>query len=299
MRVLVASREGLHPFDERGAAGPVQLEGRVVTSLAPHGRELWAAVDGSQLWHASDKEWNHVADLPGLRIASIATTDADVFVGSSEARLFRVVGDRLETVAAFDRADGRSSWYTPWGGPPETRSLSEWDDDLYVNVHVGGIQRTDDRGEHWTPTINIDADVHQVATAEGLVLAACAGGLAVSDDRGTTWTLRADGLEAPYARAVTVCGDVVLVSASRGPRGGRSAVYRGTVASGGFERCRDGLPEWFDDNIDSSCLDALPDGSFAAFGTSNGQLFGSSDAGSSWTELASGLPVVRRVLVLP
>jgi len=255
-------------------------------------------VDGSQLWHASGEEWNHVADLPGLRIASIAATDADVFVGSAEARLFRVVGDRLEPVAAFDRADGRSSWYTPWGGPPETRSLSEWDDDLYVNVHVGGIQRTDDRGEHWTPTIDIDADVHQVATAEGFVLAACASGLAVSEDRGGTWIIRADGLEAPYSRAVTVCGDVVLVSASRGPRGGRSAVYRGALASGGFERCRDGLPE-FDDNIDSSCLDALPDGSFAAFGTSDGQLFGSRDTGSSWIELASGLPAVRGVLVLP
>ena len=131
------------------------------------------------------------------------------------------------------------------------------------------------------------------------MLAACAGGLAVSDDRGVTWTLRADGLEAPYSRAVTVCGDAVLVSASRGPRGGRSAVYRGSVASGGFERCRAGLPEWFDDNVDSSCLDALPDGSFVAFGTSDGQLFGSRDTGSSWTELASGLPAVRRVLVLP
>jgi hypothetical protein len=299
MRVLVASQEGLHPFDDRGVARPLQLAGRAVTGLAPRGPELWAAVDGSELWFATGDEWNHVADLPGLRIASIAATDADVFVGSAEARLFRVVGDRLEPVAAFDRADGRSSWYTPWGGPPETRSLSEWDDDLYVNVHVGGIQRTDDRGEHWTPTIDIDADVHQVATAEGSVLAACAGGLAVSEDRGATWIIRADRLEAPYSRAVTVCGDVVLVSASRGPRGGRSAVYRGALASGGFERCRDGLPEWFDDNIDSSCLDALPDGSFAAFGTSDGQLFGSRDTGSSWIELASGLPAVRRVLVLP
>jgi hypothetical protein len=299
MRVLVASQEGLHPFDDRGAASPLQLAGRAVNALAPDGPELWAAVGGSELWYATGDEWNHVADLPGLRIASIAATDADVFVGSAEARLFRVVGDRLEPVAAFDRADGRSSWYTPWGGPPETRSLSEWDDDLYVNVHVGGIQRTDDRGEHWTPTIDIDADVHQVATAEGSVLAACARGLAVSEDRGGTWIIRADGLEAPYSRAVTVCGDVVLVSASRGPRGGRSAVYRGALASGGFERCRDGLPEWFDDNIDSSCLDALPDGSFAAFGTSDGQLFGSRDTGSSWIELASGLPAVRRVLVLP
>jgi len=299
MKVLVASREGLHPFDATGVAGPLQLAGHAVGTIAPHGRELWAAVDGSELWHAIEEKWGQVADLPGLRIASVAATDADVFVGSSEARLFRVAGDRLEPVAAFDRAEGRSTWHTPWGGPPETRSMSEWDDDLYVNVHVGGIQRTDDRGEHWTPTIDIDADVHQVATAEGLVLAACAGGLAVSEDRGTTWALRADGLEARYSRAVSVCGDTVLVSASNGPRGGRSAVYRGALANGGFERCRDGLPEWFEDNIDSSCLDALPDGSFAAFGTSDGQLFGSRDAGLSWSELASGGAGIRRVLVVP
>jgi len=270
-----------------------------VTTLAPHGPDLWAAVDGSELWRASDEEWRHIADLAEHRVVCITATDGDVYVGSSEARLFRVAGGGLESIAAFDRAEGRSTWYTPWGGPPDTRSMSEWDDDLYVNVHVGGILRTDDRGGHWTPTIDIDADVHQVATAEGLVLAACAGGLAVSEDRGTTWTLRADGLEASYSRAVAVCGDDVLVSASSGPRGGRSAVYRGTLRGGGFERCRDGLPEWFDDNIDSMCLDALPDGSFAAFGTSDGRLFGSRDAGSSWSELASGLPVVFRVLVLP
>jgi len=298
MRVLVASREGLHAFDDRGEPAPVQLAGRAVTTRAPQGRDQWAAVDGSELWRASDEEWRRVADLADHRVACIAATHADVIVGSSEARLFRLVGERLEPIAAFDRAEGRPSWYTPWGGPPDTRSMSEWDDDLYVNVHVGGILRTDDRGEHWTRTIDIDADVHQVATADGLVLAACAGGLAVSGDRGTTWTLRADDLEAPYSRAVTVCGDAVLVSASSGPRGGRSAVYRGAIEGGGFQRCRDGLPEWFDDNIDSMCLDALPDGSFAAFGTSDGQLFGSVDAGSSWTELASGLPVILRVLVV-
>ena len=299
MRVLVASRRGLHPFDDGGPAEPLQFAGRAVTTVAPHGGELWGAVDGTELWQTSGGEWIHVAHLPDLRATCIAATHADVFVGTSEARLFRVADGRMEAVAAFDRAEGRSSWYTPWGGPPETRSISEWDDDLYVNVHVGGILRTDDRGRSWTPTIDVDADVHQVATAEGLVLAACAGGLAVSEDRGANWTVRAEGLEASYCRAVAVCDDAVLVSASNGPRGGRSAVYRGALTSEGFERCRDGLPEWFDDNVDTSCLDALPDGSFAAFGTSDGRLFGSPDAGSSWTELASGLPPIGRVLVLP
>ena len=168
-----------------------------------------------------------------------------------------------------------------------------------MNVHVGGILRTEDGGETWTPTIDIEADVHHVTTAEGLVLAACAGGLAVSCDRGGTWTLRNDGLETPYSRAVAVCGDAVLLSASNGPRGGRAAVYRGDLAGGGVERCRTGLPEWFDDNVDSYCLDALREGSFVAFGTSAGRVFVSEDTGVSWVELASGLPPVQRVLVLP
>jgi len=44
---------------------------------------------------------------------------------------------------------------------------------------------------------------------------------------------------------------------------------------------------------------ALPDGSFAAFGTSDGRMYGSADAGSTWDELAAGLPPVQRVLVMP
>lgn len=131
------------------------------------------------------------------------------------------------------------------------------------------------------------------------MLAACAGGLASSTDRGATWTHRTDGLEARYSRAVAVCGDAVLVSTSNGPRGGRAALYRGNLAGGTFERCRTGLPEWFDENIDTYCLDALPDGSFAAFGTSDGRLYDSTDQGATWGERASGLQPVQRVLVLP
>jgi hypothetical protein len=273
-----------------------------VTAVAPDGDALWAIVDDSEVWHSVDRRtWTSAGDLGAMRARCIAATDAGVLVGSSEARLFRVApeGNGLEAVDAFDGADGRSSWHTPWGGPPDTRSIAEWDEAVYVNVHVGGILRTTDAGAGWTPTIDIDADVHQVTTAEGLVFAACAGGLAVSTDRGGTWSFRTDGLEARYSRGVVVCGDSVLVSASRGPRGGQAAVYRSDLAGGGFERCRSGLPEWFDDNIDTHCLDAPPDGSVAAFGTSDGRVFASDDAGVTWSEIASGLSSVDCVLVLP
>jgi hypothetical protein len=298
-RILIATAEGLHELGDGAVLGRVHHAGRVVTTVAQGRKEFWMVLDGSEVWHTADLDrWTHLGDMANIRATCIAAMDEEMLVGSSQARLFRVVGEGLEPVSAFDRAEGRSTWYTPWGGPPDTRSISEWDEVVYVNVHVGGILRTEDRGETWTPTIDIDADVHQVTTAEGLVLAASARGLAMSTDRGSAWTFRSDGLEAPYSRAVTVCGDAALLSASRGPRGGHAAVYRGALIGGGLERCRTGLPDWFDDNIDSHCLDAHPDRPFVAFGTSDGRVFASEDAGLSWAEFASGLPSVRRVLVL-
>jgi hypothetical protein len=298
VRILVATRDGLHMFDERGSEGAVQHPGRPVTAIVRDGPQLWAIVDRSEIWHAPDGGWRHVTTLEGHAATCLAMTDA-IHVGSSHARLFRLDGSTLAPVEAFDAAQGRDSWYTPWGGPPDTRSISEWGQDVYVNVHVGGILHSGDNGGTWNATIDIDADVHQVATAEGLVLAAGARGLSTSADKGATWSLRTEGLEARYSRAVVVCGDQLLVSTSAGPRGGRSGVYRADLLRGGFERCRTGLPEWFDDNIDTHCLDALNDGSYAAFGSSDGRVFGSDDGGTTWLELANGLPPVQHLLLVP
>ena len=295
--ILVATSDGLRSFGDGGAAGPVELEGLDVTALGTHRTDLWAVVDERELWRRTGDDWARVAELDGYRATCVAYTDGLV-VGTSEARLFRLDGDRLEPDPSFDGAPGRSGWYTPWGGPPDTRSITEWTPDVYVNVHVGGIVRTQHGSDDWTPTIDVDADVHQVAAAEGLVLAACAGGLAVSTDCGDTWTMRTEGLEARYSRAVAVCDGHVLVTTSNGPRGGRAGVYRGGLASGAFERCRAGLPDWFEGNIDTYCLDAVPDGSLAAFGTDDGRVFASTDAGASWDGMVSGLPRVNRVLAL-
>jgi hypothetical protein len=297
-RMLVSASDGLHTFDDRGQKGPTQLAGRSVTAVVRDGPELWAIADRAQVWHAPEDEWRHVATLEGVEATCIAMTDA-IHVGSSGARLFRLTGSTLQPVSAFDAVEGRDTWDTPWGRPPDTRSISEWGEDVYVNVHVGGVLHTSDHGQTWNPTIDVDADVHQVATAVGLVLAAGARGLSASTDNGVTWSLRADGLEARYSRAVVVCGDRVLVSASDGPRGGRAGVYRAGLASGRFERCRAGLPEWFNDNIDTYCLDALNDGSYAAFGTADGRVYGSDDGGVTWVELVTGLPPVRHLLLVP
>src|SRR5919198_3150377 len=290
-RILVGTADGVHEFGADGSPTRVHHAGRSVTAVAPEGPKLWAILDGREVWRAEGDDWSRVGILEDLRANCIADTRAGYIVGTSEAHLYRVGGNGLEPVESFDEIDGRAKWYTPWGGPPDSRSISEDDSAVYVNIHVGGIARSRDEGATWVPTIDIDADVHKVWASTGRVFAACAVGLAVSEDQGDSWTIRTEGLHSTYCRAVALCGDTVLVSASDGPRGGRRAVYRGSPATGPFERCREGLPEWFDQNIDSYCLDAIPD--LAVFGTGDGRVFVSTDEGRSWSELASGLRSVQ------
>jgi hypothetical protein len=174
---------------------------------------------------------------------------------------------------------------------------------VYVNVHVGGILRSIDRPAgpdglgSWEPTVDIDADVHQVLahpTVPGLVFAAAAIGFGTSRDGGATWAFTDDGLHASYLRSVAVAGESVLVSASTGPGSRRAALYRRSVGSGGaFERCRDGLPEWFRSNVDTYCLAAA--GPAVVAGTDDGVVYRSGDEGRRWETLADGLPAVTCV----
>jgi hypothetical protein len=301
MRILVGTDDGLRVFDGDDRPGPARHAGRSVTALGPEYPEVWAILDGSEVWRSNGEDgWERRASLDGLRGNCIADTRAGYLVGTSDAHLVRVEDQGLARVDPFDRTEGRDAWYTPWGGPPDVRSITEDYDAVYVNVHVGGIVRSTDEGASWEPTIDIDADVHRVLARDGRIYAACARGLAVSDDHGASWTYRTEGLHAPYCRGVALCGETVLLSASSGPRGNRSALYRGAAAGAdGFERCRDGLPEWFDHNVDSPCLDAAPDRGVAAFGTGDGRVFRSTDEGATWTQVAADLPPVTCLVLLP
>ena len=309
--ILAATPTALLTFDLEGTPRRSALEGHDVRAVAPETWErLWAVVDGREIWCAEGDGWGRVASLADLTGAEdlealcLADTRANplggILVGTSRARLVRVTEQReIEFLEAFDRAPDRDHWYTPWGGPPDTRTISEDREQVYVNVHVGGILRSRDEGATWTPTIDIHADIHQVATGGGRVYAAGAYGLSVSQDGGDSWRLRAEGLHAAYCRAVAVCGHRLLLTASTGPSGGKAALYSSNLDGERFERCRAGLPEWFGGNIDSLCLDALPEGELAAFGSDAGELYSSTDQGRSWTRVAGGLGRITRVLVLP
>jgi hypothetical protein len=286
--LLVATAGGLHEVAERG--GRVHLEGRDVTAV--HGLG-WAVLDGREVVHCEHGSWAPYGALPeGMRAASLEVAAHEVLVGTEGAALLRRDDEGVTPLPAFERAPGREEWYTPWGGPPDTRSLAVADDGtLFANVHVGGILRSED-GASWEPTIDLHVDVHQVAAVPGTatVVAATGTGFAISGDGGRTWAVDDEGLHASYLRAVAVAGDAVVVSASRGPGGGDAALYRRPLAGGAFERIGAGLPA-LGGNVDTGWV--VADGDLVAVALADGSVHRSEDGGRTFECVADGLPAPR------
>jgi hypothetical protein len=297
--ILVGTESGL--WQVRGdALEPVdQFTARTVTALARSGHETWAIVDGRALWQTTDGHWNERASLGDRRATCVASTPKGLLIGTAQSHLLRFLDSTLEPVESFETVDGREEWHTPWGDPADVRSIAVGlDGTVYVNVHVGGVVRSRDAGRTWMPTVDIEADVHQVIahpTRANLVLVAAYDGFGISGDGGDSWRFITDGMHAHYARAVAVSGETVLVSASTGPRGRKSTLYRKPLdGATEFVRCAEGLP-WFDDNIDTACLAA--EGSLVVFGTDDGRVFRSLDGGAHWGLVSKGLPTITAVTI--
>ncbi|MGH7324451.1 MAG: WD40/YVTN/BNR-like repeat-containing protein [Candidatus Rokuibacteriota bacterium] len=304
-RILVGTVGGLHELGAPRGRALDQFAGRTVTTVARDGARVWAIVDGRSVWATDDTgQWKQQASIDGPPATSLVVTAAGILIGTEQAHLFTLTDGRLTSVESFEHVEGRQAWYTPWGDPADVRSIAVERHPaegaaLYVNAHVGGVVRSRDGGRSWTSMIDIETDVHQVLThptRRGWVLVASAEGLGMSRDGGDSWQFVTAGLHAHYLRAVAVSEDRVLVTASTGHRGKRSAVYRKPLdGPAEFERCGRGLPEWFHDNIDTACLAAA--GPVVAFGTEDGRVFRSPDGGARWELAAKGLPAVRCVSV--
>ena len=292
MRITVGTKTGLAQVHEDGTVEWL-LKGDVRVC---DGR--WAIIDDTNIASLVEARTEARTELP---LQCLASTPSGALFGTAEARVFELTTgtSELRAVDTFDRIPTRNEWYTPWGGPPDTRPITVSSaGDVYVNVHVGGVWHAPSLDDSWTEVIPVDNDTHQVLAADEFdtIVVAAAVGYGQSDDDGRTFTWTTDGLHATYCRAVALADDVVLVSASTGPFTQHGAVYvRPLDGDGAFVRCDNGLPEWFPGNIDSFQLAAH--GSVAAIGTDAGQLFVSDDSGSSWSLLVDGLDAVRSVAV--
>jgi photosystem II stability/assembly factor-like uncharacterized protein len=268
------------------------LAGSAVTALHVSAGATWVVVGGRHLYRLEGARRSLVASLDDVGAICVIEHRGDIFVGGSDARLWRLDDGALEPVESFLDAPTRERWSTPWGGPPDVYSMASHGDDLYVGVHVGGIIRSSDGGRSWEPTVDLDVDVHQVVVDVDGDLWAATGmrGLGHSTDRGGTWTFHSRGLHAGYLLAVAAASDGVLVGASSGPHADDGALYR--FADGMFERCA-GLPADLGGAISPRHVAAQGDDVVVAL--PNGDVYGSTDSGRSWSIAAEALPGVSGV----
>jgi hypothetical protein len=295
--LLVATGDGVVPFTD-GVAGVPELEGRHVSHLARARDSWWAIADHHTVVERDpDGAWRDVATADA-KLTCVLPRPGGATCGTADGRLLRLHEGKWAPIEAFDAVEGRDTWHAVGSDVPYVRSLTVTSDDraLLASVHVGGIPRSGNGGASWKPTIDPDADVHEVRAHPDdprLVLAPAAVGLAVSRDAGKTWDVQTDGLHATYLRAVAFTAGSALVSASDGPFTSQGALYRWDGEDGGaLRRVTDGMPEWLAGNIDTGHLDAHDDA--CAFADESG-IYASDDAGQSWSRLATDVAKVRGV----
>jgi hypothetical protein len=272
--LLVGTKQGLLDLD----AGRPLVDGHTVTALAPAGGRWHALLDRQVVIRLDEREVVTVGELPADDGQSLAVlADGTVVVGRTGARL-AIVGPEVEEVGAFERVPDRDHWENPASATPDARSMASSGEDLWVNVHVGGLWHSGDRGRSWRGVIEPGADIHEVRAENGSVAVAAAVGFGWSQDGGKSWSWSTEGLHHSYLRAVSIVGRTAYVSASDGPFTHRGAVYRAPLGSA-FVRCEKGLPEWFSGNIDTGHLDAGGDRAVIGF---EDEVHVSEDDGESW-----------------
>jgi hypothetical protein len=256
-------------------------------------RDIWRREAGGA--------WSKVAET-GMCLQSIVSVEGAIFAGGmDEAALLRIsASGEVTRLTSFDHVSGREAWFA--GGPPlGVRGLAATADGaaILAAVHVGGIPRSTDRGESWTPTIPIVFDAHEVRahpSRPDLVAAATAVGLCASHDKGATWQVFAEGLETTNSLAVAVLDEEALFSIQDGPFAKRSQIWRWKIGGAVVEQVRDGLPEWLEGRVDTNWIAAVRGRSAILDG--GGNLWLSQSGSIGWRRIAAGLPYSSEVTMI-
>jgi hypothetical protein len=282
-----------------------------VGGLAPDGRGgALAIVDGHSLYRRGpDNTWENVVTTD-FDLACCTAVGDILYVGTDDARILVVrPGGQIEQLRGFEAVAGREKWYAGAAvingqllGPPlGIRSITATSDGAVIlaNVHVGGIPRSTDGGATWHPSIDIEADVHEVCAHPSrpeVVAAAAAAGLCTSQDRGATWQIEQEGLHATYCSAVAFAGDDVLVAASADHFSQQGKIYRRHAEGPKALVAVDGLPSWINGIADTGCISTK--GASVAIADKKGNLYVSNDNAHSWSRRSEAFPTPSCVLVL-
>jgi photosystem II stability/assembly factor-like uncharacterized protein len=247
-----------------------------------------------------------------------------LYCGVEPAALFKSTdaGESWSLVQGLYNHPHRSQWMPGGGGLCLHTILSDPSNvkRLYVAISTGGVYRTDDGGETWQPrNVGVRAQflppeqrypewgqcVHKIVSHPSnpqRMFLQNHWGLYKSEDGADSWTDVANGVPSDFGFAMETDPNdpqsafiIPLESDEfRCTPEGKLRVYRTRNAGESWEPLSNGLPQ--ENALETVLRDGLsadglePTGIY--FGTRNGKLFGSKDAGESWTAILESLPAI-------
>lgn len=247
-----------------------------------------------------------------------------VYAGTQPSALFRSEdrGETFEMVRSLWDHPHRTQWQAGFGGQAIHTIVPDDDPDaMTVAMSTGGVYQTTDGRASWSPAnVGVKAYflpdpwpefgqcVHKVARnsarPERMYLQNHHG-VYRTDDGGGRWVSIADGLPSDFGFPIVVDPhdpDTVYVfplvaDGERIPPGGKPRVWRSRDAGVTWTELGVGLPaDGFYSCVmrDAMCADDAP-ATGLYFGTRDGTVYASNDAGDSWQAIAEHLPDVMCV----
>ena len=250
-----------------------------------------------------------------------------VLAGVEDAALFRSTngGQTWEELPGL-RGHGTGSQWQPGAGgmclhtillDPQNR------DRIFIAISAAGAFRTDDGGATWKPinkglrsqyipdpNAEVGHCVHHIAmnpSRPDVLFMQKHWDVMRSDDAGDTWHEVSGNLPSDFGFVIDVHAhepETIYVvpiksDSEHFPPDGKLRVYRSRTGGNEWEALTNGLPQencYVNILRDAMAVDSL-DSCGVYFGTTGGQVYGSANAGDTWTPIVRDLPPVLSVEV--
>ena len=255
-------------------------------------------------------------------------TDPDsVYAGIEDAALFRSTDGGQSWQELSGLRDVKGNLWQPGAGGMCLHTIVQDPTNpqrIYLAISAAGAFRTDDGGKTWRAVNrglkskyelpDSDAEVghcvHRIAmhpTRSNVLFMQKHWDVMRSDDAGESWNEISGNLPTDFGFPIDVHAhepETVYVvpiksDSEHFPPDGKLRVYRSRTGGNEWEALTNGLPQrdcYVNVLRDAMAVDSLdPCGIY--FGTSGGQVYGSANAGDSWTPIVRDLPAVLSVEV--
>ncbi|MDF0666026.1 MAG: sialidase family protein [Nitrospira sp.] len=255
-------------------------------------------------------------------------TDPDtVYAGVEDAALFKSTDGGKTWVELAGLRSAKGQLWQPGAGGMCLHTIllnTGQPDRMFVAISAAGTFRSDDAGQAWRPTNkglrskyelpDPDAEVghcvHSIALhpeRPQVLFMQKHWGVLRSDDAGESWQEISGDLPSDFGFPIAVHAhepDTVYVvpitsDSEHYPPEGKLRVYRSRAGGNEWEALTKGLPQahcYVNILRDAMAVDELdPCGIY--FGTTGGQVYGSSNGGDSWAPIVRDLPAVLSVEV--